>query len=82
MVQLGLMKAGETMQGADTPAPSVSGQEAATGNFKNEVGVEDKELGFALEMQIQIKRAEREKKRQVWNVGGGGARSLLGPCVR
>lgn len=63
------------MKGADTPGPSVSREDWATsgrgggregtGNVKGEVGAEDKEFGFSLEMQIQIKRAEREKKRQV-----------------
>lgn len=78
MVQLGLMKAGETMTGVDTPAPPVSAVQAdGRGGGRGGSGggrgggdtalrdAADKEIGFALEMQIQIKRAEREKKRQV-----------------
>eukprot|EP00903_Cladosiphon_okamuranus_P006198 g6095.t1 len=77
MVQLGLMKVGDTMAGVDTPAPPVSAvPPGGRGGGRGEKGggrrggdmtlrdAEDKEFGFALEMQIQIKRAEREKKRQ------------------
>eukprot|EP00752_Nemacystus_decipiens_P014642 g13039.t1 len=72
MVQQGLMKPGETMTGVDTPAPSVSAVGGTEGGGWGGRGggdqalrdAADKEIGFALEMQIQIKRAEREKKRQ------------------
>lgn len=71
MVQLGLMQAGETMPGVDTPAPSGGGAGGSGGggggvwSGDNVRDAADKDLGFAIEMQIQVKRAEREKKRQV-----------------
>lgn len=71
MVQMGLMKPGETMTRVDTPAPPVSavgGREGGSGGGGGGTALQDaadKEAAFALEMQIQIKRAEREKKRQV-----------------
>ncbi|CAB1116477.1 unnamed protein product [Ectocarpus sp. CCAP 1310/34] len=70
MVQLGLMQAGETMPGVDTPAPSRGGAGGSGGGDEGVWGGDnvrdaaDKDLGFAIEMQIQVKRAEREKKRQ------------------
>lgn len=71
MVQLGLMQARETMPGVDTPAPSGGGAGGSGGGGggvrggDNVKDAADKEIGFAIEMQIQVKRAEREKKRQV-----------------
>lgn len=63
LVQLGLVTARDTMTGFDKPAPAVSA--GGGGSKKAMKAAADKELGFALEMKIQIKRAEREKKRQV-----------------
>ncbi|CAN0323975.1 unnamed protein product, partial [Ectocarpus sp. 8 AP-2014] len=37
-------------------------------------GAADKDLGFAIEMQIQVKRAEREKKRKELEVDFRGVR--------
>lgn len=76
LVQLGLMDVGQTMLHTDAPPPPVSqnGRNgvdgAAAGGVVGKGGVgglsnvTDSVASYALEMQIQIKRAEREKKRQ------------------
>ncbi|CAM9386908.1 unnamed protein product [Ectocarpus sp. 6 AP-2014] len=80
MVQLGLMQAGETMPGIDTPTLSGGGAGGSGGGDGGVWGGDnvrdaaDKNLGFAIEMQIQVKRAEREKKRQELEVDFRGVR--------
>lgn len=79
LLQGGTLKRGQSLRTVDVPAvPTLAGGDGSGslggvsgigGEGESEeakmLSIADKEAGFALEMQIQIKRAEREKKRQV-----------------
>lgn len=60
MLQNGLLKSGERLHEVDGGSEAVD-----KGDTTQMLSIADKNAGFALEMQIQIKRAEREKKRNV-----------------
>lgn len=67
-MQKGLLRRGQGLQRTDVPSPALSegtGEGGGREEIEQMLSMADKEAGFALEMQIQIKRAEREKKRQV-----------------
>ncbi|CAN0056570.1 unnamed protein product, partial [Choristocarpus tenellus] len=57
LVQQGVISNGQTLKSMDIPAGSTTNEDSRPIN-----SMVDKENAFALEMQIQLKRAEREKK--------------------